>query len=107
MGRRQQVPFRKGSVERALAGDSLEVVRGRWGSPGGRLKISSLFGCIGETAVLLHPKYTWECGGNSYCEELALAREEEQHPSISETGTWHLLGPNFWGRNSMLVIAAA
>lgn len=71
------------------------VVGGRWGSLGGWLKISSLFGCIGETAALSRPTYTWECGGNSCCEELTPAGEEEQHPSVSETGTWHPSGPNF------------
>ena len=80
---------------------------GCWGSPGGRLKISSLFGRTGETAALSHPMYTWECGGNSCCEELMPAMEEEQYPSVSETGTWHPLGPNFWGRNNTLGAAAA
>jgi len=69
------------------------VAGGCWGTPGGRLKISSLVGRIGETAALSHPTYTWEYGGNSCCEALTLAGEEEQHPSISETGTWHPSGP--------------
>lgn len=89
MGRTWRAPSRLHCAELAPAG-------GCWGSPGGQLKIRSLFGHIREAAVLSHPMYTWEHEGNSYCEELTAAGEEEQHPSISESGTWHLLRPNFW-----------
>lgn len=62
MGRRQRAPSRKDSTDWALAGKSVVVAGGCWGSPGGRLKISSLFGCSRETAALSHPTYTWEWG---------------------------------------------
>lgn len=57
--------------------------------------------------MLSHPVYTWERGGSSCCAELAAAGKEEQHSSILETGTWHSLRPDFWGRNNMLRVAAA
>lgn len=105
--RRQWVPSRNGSMGWALAGETSVAMGGWWGSPGGQLKISSLFGCIGETAELSRPTYTWECRRNSCCKELTPAGEEEQRPSISETGTWHPSGPDFWGRNNTLRVAAA